>query len=88
MQDQLSRAILSIPLNIAEGNGRWHKKEKKQFFWIARGSAFEVIPIIQAIHMKGLVSEMDYQDFYNRLTRVAQMLTKLIKSVDHLNNNF
>ena len=31
MKDQLARAALSIPLNIAEGNGRWHKGEKRQF---------------------------------------------------------
>jgi four helix bundle protein len=48
--DQFQRAVLSIPLNIAEGNGRWHKGEKKQFFYIARGSVFESVPIIQVIH--------------------------------------
>jgi len=36
MIDQLRRASLSISLNTAEGNGRWHKAEKRQFFTIAR----------------------------------------------------
>ena len=46
-KDQFQRASLSIPLNIAEGNGRWHSAEKRQFFWIARGSVFECVPLAQ-----------------------------------------
>ena len=34
--DQLSRAAYSMPLNIAEGSGRWHKPEKRQFYRIAQ----------------------------------------------------
>jgi four helix bundle protein len=58
--DQLTRAALSIPLNIAEGNGRWHKAEKRQFLWIARGSTFECVPILQILRSNGLLPEKDY----------------------------
>lgn len=40
--EQLRRAILSIPLNITEGNARNSNKEKKQFFNIAYSSLKEV----------------------------------------------
>lgn len=52
--DQLSRASLSIPLNIAEGNGRWHQADKRQFFWIARGSVFECVPMSNTYKQHGL----------------------------------
>jgi four helix bundle protein len=41
LADQIFRTVLSIPLNFSEGNGRWHRAEKRQFFWFARGSVFE-----------------------------------------------
>ncbi len=84
LQDQLSRAALSIPLNIAEGNGRWHKGEKRQFFWIARGSAFECVPIIQVLHRKVLIDENQYAGYYEQLDVIAKMLTNLVKSVEEL----
>lgn len=82
--DQFSRAALSIPLNIAEGNGRWHKGEKRQFFWIARGSTFECVPIIQVLHRKNLIGEQQYAGCYEQLDVIAKMLTNLVKSVEDL----
>src|SRR3990167_2100292 len=82
--DQLSRAALSIPLNIAEGNGRWHKGEKRQFFWIARGSVFECVPIIQILYRKKLIDEKQYAGYYEQLDVIAKMLTNLVKSVEDL----
>jgi four helix bundle protein len=37
----LDEASSSIPNNIAEGNGKWSKKDRKKFFEVARGSALE-----------------------------------------------
>jgi len=82
--DQLSRAALSISLNIAEGNGRWHKADKRQFFWVARGSVFECVPIIQVMHRKKFLTDVQYEEFYDQLQSMAKMLSGLIKSVDKL----
>lgn len=84
LSDQLSRAALNVPLNIAEGNGRWHKGEKRQFFWIARGSVFECVPIIQVLHRKQLIDEQKYAGYYEQLDVMAKMLTNLVKSVEEL----
>jgi four helix bundle protein len=44
-RDQWLRAAQSIPLNIAEGNGKQSLKDKNRFFEIARGSALECTAI-------------------------------------------
>lgn len=55
--DQLRRASLSISLNIAEDNGRWHAKDRKNFFWIARGSIFECVPLVELCRREKLMTE-------------------------------
>ena len=82
--DQLKRAVLSIPLNIAEANGRWHKNERKQFYFISRGSVFECVPLIQIIYKKELISEEKYKKIYGTLEEITKMLSGLIKSTDKL----
>lgn len=83
-EDQLRRAALSIALNIAEGNGRWHTKDKQQFFWIARGSVFEVVPLLQLLRRRDLLSEQAFGGLYTDLEVIGKMLTNLIKSVENL----
>ncbi len=84
LADQLIRASTSISLNIAEGNGRWHKGDKKQYFWIARGSIFECVAIIQATMQQDGVSKDCYSKAYATLESLSKMLTKLIQSIDSL----
>ena len=82
-RDQLVRAALSISLNIAEGNGRWHKADKQQFFRVARGSIFECVAVIQALYKKGVIQEATYQQAYSQLETLSKMLSGLISSVEN-----
>jgi len=80
--DQLTRAALSIPLNIAEGHGRWHKKEKIQFLRIAKGSIFEMVPIIQILYRKNILTKEEFEIHYSSLEILTKMMVNLIKSID------
>ena len=62
LTDQLNRAALSIALNIAEGNGRFTKNDKKNFFIIARGSLQECVPLIDLSLRKNLIDEDQYRN--------------------------
>ena len=80
--DQLKRALLSTSLNIAEGNGRWHAKERKNFFWIARGSVFECVPLLELCRRGKLITDENCADLKHELESLAKMLTALIKGTD------
>src|SRR4051812_5575765 len=55
--DQLDRASTSIPLNIAEGNGRYTPPDRCRFFDTARGSALECAACIDVLVAKGKLDE-------------------------------
>ena len=80
--DQLRRASLSISLNLAEGSGRYHSRDKKNFYYISRGSLFECIPILTILRKESIIPEDQYTQIYNESQILAKMLTKLIQSVD------
>jgi len=79
LTDQLNRAALSISTNIAEGNGRYHKADRVNFFRIARGSAFECVPILELCKRKGLVDVPKSESLKKELEDICKMLSGLMK---------
>ncbi|NJN98754.1 MAG: four helix bundle protein [Anaerolineales bacterium] len=59
--DQLRRAALSIPTNIAEGSGRESGKEQAYFYGVAKGSVYEVVSLLAMIGKRGNLTREDYQ---------------------------
>ena len=78
LSDQLKRASLSIPTNIAEGNGRYHKADRVNFFRIARGSGFECVPILEMCKRKKLIAEERNQELKKEIEDICKMLSGLI----------
>ena len=78
--DQIQRAALSIPLNLAEGKGRWHKAAKRQFFWVARGFVFECVPLITLLRRRNKISETKYSEARERLDHLGRMISKLVQA--------
>ena len=76
-RDQLLRASQSIPLNIAEGNGRRIGPDRKRFFTIARGSAFECAAIIDVLYVSNAIKEKEAIFAKKLLHRIVSMLTRL-----------
>ena len=78
--DQMKRASLSIPLNIAEGAGKLTAPDRKRFYAIARGSAMECGAILDVMRVLNICSDEELDSAKALLIRVAAMLTKLCKS--------
>ena len=79
LADQLNRAATSIALNIAEGNGRYHKNDRNNFFYIARGSVHECVPLIELSCRKGLIKAEAKTEMLDKLESIAKMISGLIK---------
>jgi four helix bundle protein len=80
--DQLNRAALSIITNIAEGNGRFTAKDRKNFFGIARGSVQECVPLLELAKRRGFIQGRDHLDMKGDLEAIAKMLSGLINLLD------
>jgi four helix bundle protein len=80
--DQLNRAALSIAANIAEGNGRFTKPDRRNFFGIARGSAQECVPLLEISRRRHLLSDAHHVDLNARLEEIARMLSGLISGLE------
>ena len=81
-RDQWLRAAQSIPLNIAEGNGKRSLKDRARFFDIARGSSFECAAIQDVLVATGGVNDSTSRDLKSKLKRIVAMLTRMAMKFD------
>jgi four helix bundle protein len=78
--DQLDRASTSIPLNIAEGNGKFTGPDRCRFFDNDRGSSLESAAALDVLVAKGRCSAEEVLPGKDRLWSIDSMLVGLIKS--------
>ena len=79
--EQLEAASTSVALNIAEGKGRYSKKEFAQFLYIARGSLYETITLLIIFHQRGWISEEHLDKTKGLGEHIGKMLSSLINSI-------
>lgn len=75
--EQLRRASLSIPTNIAEGCGRDSLKERAYFYRIAKGSVYEVVSLLVMLGKRGHLDRENYRIHYQEANEIAAILTAL-----------
>jgi four helix bundle protein len=79
--EQLEASCTSVALNISEGKGRYSKKEFERFLYIARGSLYETVTMLQVFRLLTWLRENDYDRLYREAEEIARMLSGLIKSI-------
>lgn len=78
---QFVEAADSIAANISEGYGRFHFKEKRTFYYFARGSLSETKTWANKGKNRTLMSEADFDSFYEKLKTFNKDLNQTIKSL-------
>ncbi|MBQ9577556.1 MAG: four helix bundle protein [Muribaculaceae bacterium] len=78
--DQLRRAVISVPSNIAEGSGRMAKKESIHFLEIAYGSLMEVYCQLQLAVDLDYISKEDFTQIKSLIYTVSKLLSGLRRS--------
>ena len=81
LSSQMRRAGVSIPSNIAEGQGRATVKDFLHFLAVARGSIQELETQVIIAHRLGLIDDVGKRGLFNQLAEVARLLNGLVNSL-------
>jgi len=80
LKNQLRRAALSVPSNIAEGDARGYSQEGIRFFKIAIASAEETKVQLELAGKMGLIDMKKAESLFNEASIICRMLNRLIAS--------
>lgn len=79
--EQLESSATSIALNIAEGSGRYSRKEFIRFLYVARGSLYETLTLLTIFKENNWISQNQFLDLKNFSDIIGKMLSGLINSL-------
>lgn len=79
--EQLEACSTSIALNIAEGKGRYSKKEFIQFLYIARGSLYETVTLLTIFYRNKWISDIQLNEMKGFGDEIGKMISSLISSI-------
>ena len=80
VHNQLDRASISVPLNIAEGNGKYTSADRCRFFDISRGSALECAACLDVLVARKLIDITRANEGKETLVEIVSMIVGLIRS--------
>ncbi len=80
---QFVRAVDSISANIAEGFGRYGKKDKIKFYQIAKGSLKECFDWNEKSKVRGLITPSQHKYIFDELDKLPKAINALIKFTDN-----
>jgi len=79
--EQLEASVTSVPMNIAEGKGRNSSKEFIRFLYIARGSLYETLTLLEIFKLREWISEEQFTEMEESSSEIARMINGLIRSL-------
>ena len=79
--DQLRRAVISVPSNIAEGSGRTSAKDQAHFFEMAFGSLMEVNCQIDIAHDLNYITKDDVENIEKHVRSISALLSGLRRKI-------
>jgi len=82
-KDQLDRAATSIPLNIAEGNGKFSRSDRARFFDVARGSTPESAASLDVLASRKLITTEQVDAVKEKLVQIVNTLMGLLKGLGY-----
>lgn len=80
--NQIRRAVTSIPINIAEGFGRFSSKEKTRFIENSFGSLTETSCELEISYELGYITKEEYEEVEKQIIIISKQLSYLHKSVE------
>jgi len=73
--------VVSVALNIAEGSGRYSRKEFIRFLYVAGGSLYETVALLLIFQSNNLITREQFLSLGESSEVIAKMLSGLIKSL-------